>query len=118
MAQVDLTRDTGCAISGKVTGLDATGSLGAFIIHNPRGTDDARDPVAGVARICLDALTCGKDGSFQTQRLKPGAYSIVAETDSPTNPPPGTPPTSAIQRDPGYTGAAQVTIPNTGRRRR
>ena len=115
VAQVDLTRDTGYAISGKVTGLEATGALGAFILVRPAGeTNDSRDPIPGGSRICLDALTCGKDGAFHTPRLKPGTYSLVAEVESLTIAAPANPPTQAAQRDPGYTGAAQVTIPRDG----
>jgi hypothetical protein len=113
--QVDLVRDTGFALSGQVAGLEATGAPGAFIFVRPAGvTNDSRDIVPGGLRLFLDALTCGKDGNFQTQRLKPGTYSLVAEVDSLTNPPPGTPSTPPTPRDPGYTGAAQVTIPSDG----
>jgi hypothetical protein len=115
VTQVDLTRDTGYAISGKVTGLEATGALGAFIFVRPAGeTNDSRDPIPGATRNCLDALTCGKDGAFQTPRLKPGTYSLVAEVESLTIATPANPPTQAAQRDPGYTGSAQVTIPGDG----
>ena len=115
MAQVDLTRDTGYAISGKITGLEATGALGAFIFVRPAGeTNDSRDPIPGATRICLDALTCGKDGAFQTPRLRPGTYSLVAEVESLTSSAPANPATRGVQRDPGYTGAVQVTIPGDG----
>ena len=46
--------------------------------------------------------------------MKPGTYSLVAEVESLTIAAPANPPTQAAQRDPGYTGAAQVTIPRDG----
>jgi len=62
---VDLVRDAGFTISGQVTGLDATGALGAFVYVRPAGeTNDSRTffaeasgcawtrlPVAGTARF-------------------------------------------------------------------
>ncbi|HXR07277.1 MAG TPA: hypothetical protein VN765_08100, partial [Candidatus Acidoferrum sp.] len=111
--QVNLVRDTGFAVSGQVTGLEMTGAPGAYIFVRPAGeTNDSRDIFRGGVRLYLDGLTCARDGNFQTQRLKPGTYCLVAEADGPTNAPPAARGTRGIQMDPGYTGAVQVTIPN------
>jgi hypothetical protein len=100
--RVDLVRSTGQTVRGEVAGITEASALGAYIYAFSSQTTNGPAGMLTHDRP-LDALTCGKDGLFQTALLEPGAYTVVAIAFKE--------PSSPISRgDPDYIGVAQVTV--------
>ena len=103
---IDCVRATGFPLTGHITGITNSGVPGAFIYVRPAsaaGSLETSDPWSPY----YDAVSCGEDGNFQTARLLPGTYTVVAEAYRPETPEEMS--RSGI-RLPSHGGTAQVTI--------
>jgi hypothetical protein len=79
-AEVAFVHDSGTPVEGAITGLKELNLTGAFVLAKPGDeTKQGRpSPFAELGRY-VEALTCNAAGRFQTPRLLPGTYTIVAE---------------------------------------
>jgi hypothetical protein len=104
---VDCVRPAGYPVAGEITGLQDAGVTGAFIYVRPtQATGDPRN--IEESRLPLyDAVTCGQDGQFQTARLAPGTYTVVAEAYRPETPEERG---HTGERLPSHIGTAQVAV--------
>jgi hypothetical protein len=109
---VDLVRATGFPVAGEITGFQDSGYPAAFIQVRPPGVTGAYFDPAEMKLPFYDAVACEKDGRFQTARLSPGTYTLVAVAIQPPQPRKpeeeaewGTRPPS-----PKCVGTAQVTV--------
>ncbi len=100
-------RDSGFPMSGEITGLKESGAAGAFIFVKPAGVSGDPRNSEEMKLPWYDATSCGPDGRFQTARLSPGDYTIVANVYRPF---------TEEQRMrtggrlPDFIGTAQITI--------
>jgi hypothetical protein len=79
-------------------------------VHPAQATGDLHSDWAG-NRITYDALVCGADGKFRTERLLPGQYAIIAEAYRPEKY------SGTVSTDwptPDFVGRAVVTVPDGG----
>jgi hypothetical protein len=105
--ELTFVRKTGAPVAGTVQGL---GNLpGAFILvrsaeatGNPRALDESKLPT-------YDGQVCAADGTFKTELLSPGAYTLVAHAYGPDPYPNRT----GI-RLPDLVGTVKVTVPDRG----
>jgi hypothetical protein len=101
--RVEIVRPTGQTVRGEVAGITENGALGAYI-YAYSGKTNITDDMLGWGWP-FDALTCGTNGVFQTARLEPGTYNIVAmaykEGGASPNPHSG---------NPDFVGSAKVTV--------
>jgi hypothetical protein len=106
---VDWVRATGFPVAGEITGFQDAGFSAAFIKVRPAEPTGAVLDMARELPV-YDAVACGQDGRFQTARLSPGNYTLVAEAYRPI--PPEDIPTAdeGRERMPMTVGKAQVTV--------
>jgi beta-lactamase regulating signal transducer with metallopeptidase domain/Leucine-rich repeat (LRR) protein len=101
--RVELVRPSGQTVRGEVAGITENGTLGAYI-YAYSGKTNIPDDMLGWGWP-FDATTCGTNGLFQTARLAPGTYTIVAiaykEPRANPNPNSGAP---------DFVGTANVTV--------
>jgi hypothetical protein len=84
-AEAPFVRESGTPVEGEVVGLKELKLPGAFLLVNLG--DEARDGRPGLFEAKhVEALTVKADGRFQTPRLLPGTYTIVAEAYEPLSP--------------------------------
>ncbi len=110
-ARFECVRRTGQPVAGEVIGLKGTDMEGAYLCVRPAyATGDPRDRGAWSLTV-FDAMTCGVDGRFKTERLAPGSYTITAEAYQPE---PRNGPFTTGERLPSLVGSAKVTVPAGG----
>jgi hypothetical protein len=105
---VDLVRAKGSSLRGELVGLEETDAPGAYIyVRSGTASGDPKD-LGERALPSFDALAFNRgDRQFQTARLEPGTYTVVAEAYRPeTREQQGR---SGI-RLPAWIGTAKVTI--------
>jgi RNA polymerase sigma factor (sigma-70 family) len=107
---VDFVRAAGSPVAGEITGLQDAGVAGAFIYVRPAGVSGDPRKVEQAKLPFYEAVTCGRDGQFQTARLAPGAYTIVAEAYRAETPEERG---RTGWRLPSHIGTAQVTVSAT-----
>jgi RNA polymerase sigma factor (sigma-70 family) len=83
---VDWVRATGFPVTGEITGFQDAGFTAAFIKVRPAGVTGAIFDEAEGKLPTYDLVACEKDGRFQTARLSPGTYTLVAEAYRPIAP--------------------------------
>jgi hypothetical protein len=83
---VDWVRATGFPVAGEITGYKDAGFSSAFIQARPAGVTGAFMDMAEEQLPYYDLVACGPDGRFQTARLSPGTYTLVAEAYRPIPP--------------------------------
>lgn len=104
-AEAVFIRKTGAAITGRVEWPGREASDGAFVTVKPgKVTDDPLQPK-------FDATKTAPDGSFSTERLPPGDYTIAVQAYIPR---PKDGPLYTGSRAPEYVGTAKVTVPAGG----
>jgi hypothetical protein len=113
--KVDWIRAAGFPVAGEITGFQDAGFSSAFIQVRPAGVTGAIFDEAEEKLPFYDAVACGPDGRFQTARLSPGTYTLVAEAYTPRPPEDiGTAQVRTISggriRLPMPVGTAQVTV--------
>ena len=70
-------------MAGEITGFQDAGFSAMFIYVRPaEATGAIMDAAEGKLPV-YDVAACGPDGRFQTARLSPGAYTLVAEAYRP-----------------------------------
>ena len=82
---VDWVRATGFPVAGEITGFQDAGFTAAFVRVRPAGVTAAMD-MATKELPTYDLVACEKDGRYQTARLSPGTYTLVAEAYRPIPP--------------------------------
>ncbi len=83
---IELVRTNGFPVRGSVIGVTNTEAAGVLLyVQSSEATSLPWEPAMMMQRT-FDALTCGKDGEFQTALLEPGTYSITAEAYKPETP--------------------------------
>ena len=103
---VATTRPTGASLHCAITNLAKLDAVGAHIFIYP---DDHSNSLSSLIRNPLrpaDGLTCARDGRFETARLRPGDYVIIAGVF--------TGPNDRVRMDPNYVGIAKTTVPASG----
>ena len=79
---MDWVHSTGFPVAGEITGFQDAGFSVAFIKVRPAEPTGALLDMAGELPF-YDIVACGQDGRFQTARLSPGTYTLVAEAYRP-----------------------------------
>ena len=100
--RVELVRPSGNALRGEVAGLDQTTAFGAYLYAFSDQTTNSPADMLDRERP-LDATATGRDGQFQTARLAPGAYILVAIAFK-------EPTVFSHNRQPDYIGSAKVIV--------
>ena len=72
---IALVRTQGYPIRGEVVGITNGEAAGALVFVRTAESGADRQAPSEMLRENLDALTCGKDGQFQTASLEPGTYT-------------------------------------------
>ena len=85
-----------------MTGLDQTTAFGAYLYAFSDQTTNSPADMLNRERP-LDATSTGRNGQFQTARLAPGAYILVAIAFKEPN-------VNSHNRQPDYIGSAKVTV--------
>jgi hypothetical protein len=114
-ATSDFVREHGAPVQGRIVGLKEgmfADNLkpGALVtVGAPEANADTWVNCKWVFGI-VDGLRCGPDGKFQTERLSPGKYAVIAEAyvaETPEERRSG-------KRLPAFVGRAEVTVPEDG----
>ena len=100
--RVELVRPAGNALRGEVAGLDQTTAFGAYFYAFSDQTTNSPADMLNLERP-LDATSIGRDGQFQTARLAPGAYILVAIAFKEPN-------VNSHNRQPDYFGSDKVIV--------
>lgn len=107
---LEVMRPGGKRVSGKILGLQDTGINKVLVNVCVDGAENLQS-LSQLETTLFDALLAKDDGSFTTEPLIPGKYTIVAEGYLPLTP---------QQRvrtgdiEPRYVGVAKFTVPETG----
>jgi hypothetical protein len=116
----DFVRRRGTPIQGRIAGVKEgmfaemfphNSKPGALVIVRPaEATGDPR-ALDEWKLTLFDVLSCGLDGKFQTERLPPGKYAVVAESYLAETPEESI---STGVRLPAFVGRVEVTVPEDG----
>ena len=107
---LEFTRPAGKRVSGKIVGLEGKG-INKVLVNVCDASADGRESLSKLETTIYDALLAKDDGSFTTEPLPPGEYTIVAEAYLPLTPEERV--RSGVIR-PRYVGVAKLTVPETG----
>ena len=107
-----IVREEGAVVTGKVEGIDLGKVAGAFVTVCPAvATADLDNTMKRLTMTKFDGMAAKADGTFSTERLAPGEYTIVVEAYA--KPDPNNQRFS--RRDlPTLLGMAKVTVPKKG----
>ncbi len=103
--RVEIIRPVGQNLRGQITGIAEAKAFGAYIyIFSDHGTNVTADWWQHQQpNDTIDMLACGADGQFQTARIPPGNYNLVAMAFT-------EPRVYSHNMDPEYFGVAKVTV--------
>ncbi len=114
-ATSEYIRDRGTAVEGQIVGLKegmlAGTQPGAIISVRPMTVMGPLEHGASKKEPIFDIVVCGPDGKFETPRLMPGDYAIIAEAFEAEKPDGRY--HSGI-RMPAFLGRVVVTVPEAG----
>jgi uncharacterized protein (TIGR03067 family) len=107
---IDFIRPKSRPVKGRVLGLkEAKLEQAVVCVCSENAKDD--ESTGSLDVTIFDARRCDKDGSFQTERLAPGKYALLAQGYEPWT-------EEELRftgiRRPRYLGLAKLTVPETG----
>jgi tetratricopeptide (TPR) repeat protein/protocatechuate 3,4-dioxygenase beta subunit len=115
-ATSDFVSERGTPVQGRIAGLKEgmfadNMKPGALVtVGPPEATAEMWAACKGHIGI-RDGLRCGLDGKFQTERLSPGKYAVIAEAYVAETPEERG---ATRERKPAFIGRAEVTVPEDG----